>query len=46
MLEEETKGIIRLEETAGLRQIYLGDSTNTNYNDQALDLLKGYFEQE
>ena len=45
-LEEATKGKIRLEETAGLRQVYLDESLGENYKDQALELLKGHYEQE
>ena len=45
-LEEATKGKIRLEETAGLRQVYLDESLGENYEDQALELLKGHYEQE
>ena len=44
MLEEETKGKIRLEETAGLRQVYL-DETLGEYQGQAFKLLKGHYEQ-
>jgi hypothetical protein len=46
LLEEETKGKIRLEETAGLRQVYLDESLGEDYEDQAFDLLKEYYEQE
>jgi hypothetical protein len=45
-LKEATKGKIRLEETAGLRQVYLDESLGENYEDQALKLLKGHYEQE
>ena len=45
-LEEATQGKIRLEETAGLRQIYLDQSIGENYKDQAFELLKGHYEQE
>lgn len=45
-LEEATKGKIRLEETAGLRQVYLDESTGKNYQDQALELLKWHYEQK
>lgn len=44
LLEEETKGKIRLEETAGLRQVYL-DETLVDYKSQAFTLLKGHYEQ-
>lgn len=44
LLEEETKGKIRLEETAGLRQVYL-DETIGEYEDQAFELLRGHYEQ-
>ena len=44
LLEVETKGKIRLEETAGLRQVYL-DETLGEYEDQAFQLLKGHYEQ-
>ena len=45
-LEVETKGKIRLEETAGLRQVYLGEFSDMNFQDQALDLLRGHYEQD
>ena len=44
LLEVEMKGKIRLEETAGLRQVYL-DETLGEYEDQAFQLLKGHYEQ-
>jgi len=43
-LEEETKGKIRLEETAGLRQVYLDESLG-NYENQAIELLREHYEQ-
>ena len=44
LLEVEMKGKIRLVETAGLRQVYL-DETSGEYEDQAFKLLKGHYEQ-
>ena len=45
-LEEATGGKIRIEETAGLRQVYLDESAGMNFKDQAFELLKGHYEQE
>jgi hypothetical protein len=44
-LENNTNGKIRLEETAGLRQIYLDESIGMNYEDSAYEQLKGHYEQ-
>jgi len=45
LLEKETKGKIRLVETAGLRQVYL-DETLGEYEVQAFKMLEGYYEQQ
>jgi len=45
-LEETTDGKIRLQETAGLRQIYLHHSIGDNFRSYALELLKGHYEQK
>jgi len=43
-LEEMTSGKVRLQETAGLRQIYLHHSVGGDLESYALDILKGYYE--
>jgi len=45
-LEKATGGKIRMEETTGLRQVYLDESAGMNFQDQAFELLKGHYEQE
>lgn len=45
-LEELTSGKIRLQETAGLRQIYLHNSIASSFDSYALDMLKGHYEQK
>lgn len=45
-LEEATGGKLRLQETAGLRQVYLHDSLANDFEGQALDMLKGHYEQK
>lgn len=44
LLEEETKGKIRLVETAGLRQVYIEETLGEHEN-QAITLLDGYYGQ-
>jgi hypothetical protein len=43
-LEEATKGKIRLEDTAGLQQVYLDEKMGMKLHDQAFELLKGHYE--
>lgn len=45
MLENLTQGKIRLQESTGTTQIYLDESLENNYQNQAIELLKGYYEQ-
>ena len=45
-LEELTAGKMRLQETAGLRQIYLHNSVASDFDSSALDMLKGHYEQK
>lgn len=45
-LEKLTNGKIRLQETAGLRQIYLQNSVGSDFDSYALELLKGHYEQK
>lgn len=44
-LEEVTGGKIRLQETAGLRQVYLDASPGEDYRVQAMEMLRGHYEQ-
>lgn len=43
-LEEKMPGSIRLQETAGLRQLYLHSLSLGNISEYALDLLRSYYE--
>jgi len=43
-LEELTSGSIRLQETAGLRQLYLHSLSLNNVSEHALDMLRSYYE--
>jgi hypothetical protein len=45
-LETLTQAKIRLQETAGLTQLYLHESLGTDFDAQALILLRGHYEQE
>jgi len=45
-LEEITNGKIRLQETAGLRQIYLHNSIGSDFDSYAIEMLKGHYEQK
>jgi hypothetical protein len=45
-LEDVTKGKIRLQDTAGLRQVYMQQSIIETSEDQALEMLRGYYEQK
>jgi hypothetical protein len=45
-LEGLTEGLLRLEETAGLRQVYLEEDIAQNYEGKAYHLLRGYYEQK
>ncbi|MBN2257976.1 MAG: DUF4007 family protein [Anaerolineaceae bacterium] len=44
LLEKETKGKIRLEETTGLRQVYLDENIG-KFEDLAFELLREHYEQ-
>ena len=44
-LEIASQGIIRIQETAGLRQIYLRDSRGINWQTEALRMLEQYYER-
>jgi hypothetical protein len=45
-LEELTAGKIRLQETAGLTQLYLHESLGSDLKAEALTLLRGHYEQK
>lgn len=45
-LEEITNGKIRLQETAGLRQIYLHNSIGSDFYSYAIEMLRGHYEQK
>ncbi len=45
-IEELTNGKIRLQETAGLRQVYLHNSVASDFDSYALDMLKRHYEQK
>jgi hypothetical protein len=45
-LEEITQAKVRLQETAGLTQLYLHESLGTDFDAQALTLLRGHYEQK
>lgn len=46
ILEELTKGKIRLQETAGLRQIYFHHSVGEEFHAYSFELLRGHYEQK
>jgi len=45
-MEEYTKGKIRLQETAGLRQIYLDESVGSSLDKFAFTILEGHYERK
>lgn len=44
-LEVATRGGLRIQETAGLRQLYLDDHLGTDWDSQAIRLLESYYER-
>ena len=45
-LENFSNGLLRLQETAGLTQVYLSDTLGSDYQGQALELLRRHYEQK